>query len=372
VATSAPRSRLAPLALALLCAAAPAVLRGQQDTLVIPAQPVSAAIVPDLVGRTVEEARTLLAEQQLQVGALDEVVAAGLPGTVARQQPGPGVKVVPGSAIPLSIVAARVTVMPAVMGLPPERALRLIRQAGLRQGETSGWNTPGAIRVIGHTYRAGERVPANAVVNLAFGIPPEARVAARADTPRAVVAKVDSGAVPDVRTMQLAAARAALEGAGLAAAFDSAFADSAGWTVATQAPAAGALVPAGSLVQLAFAAPPAAPAAAAVVTALQPAPVALPPAPVVDGERGRAKLWIALVVVLVAAAGAGVMRMRAGKAAPPVTGIRVGLRTDVRPRSSIAGPPLGLPRLRLRMRPGAPVSRVATTGPLFRAKGGAG
>jgi beta-lactam-binding protein with PASTA domain len=379
VATSSPHRSpavLPRLVLALLCATVPGAARAQQDTLVIPAQPVSAAIVPDLSGRTVEEARTLLAEQGLEVGALDEVVASGLPGTVARQQPGPGVRVRPGSAIPLWLVAARVTVMPAVMGLPPERALRLIRQAGLRQGETSGWNTPGAIRVIGHTYRAGERVPANAVVNLSFGIPPATRVAVRADPPRAVVARVDSGAVPDVRTLDLAAARTALEGAGLAAAFDSAFADSAGWTVATQAPEAGARVPVGSPVQLAFAAPappPAAPVAAGpVVTALQPAPATPPPPPVADGGRGRAKLWIALVVVLIAAAGAGAMRMRAGKAAPPVTGVRVALRTDVQPRSSIAGPPLGLPRLKLLVRPGLPASRIATAGPLFRAKGGAG
>lgn len=373
MATSAPRVAL--LVLALLCAG-PDVLRAQQDTLVIPAQPVSVSIVPDLSGRTVEEARSLLAEQELEVGAIDEVVASGLPGTVARQQPAPGMRVKPGSAIPMWIVAARVTVMPAVMGLPPERALRLIRQAGLRQGETSGWDVPGPIRVIGHTYRAGERVPANAVVNLALGIPPAPRVAARPDTPRATVARVDSGAVPDVRTLDLAAARTALEGAGLAAAFDSAFTDSAGWTVATQAPEAGARVPAGALVQLALAAPappPAIPVAAApVVTALQPAPTAPPPPPVADGGRGRARLWIALVVALIAAAGAGAMRMRAARAVPPIPGVRVALRSDVRPRSSVGGPPLGLPRLKLRLRPGMPVSRVASTGSLFRAKGGAG
>lgn len=360
------------LALALLCAAVP--LRAQ-DSVFIPV-PVPVAIVPDLRGLTVEEARTRLAESRLEVGAMDEVVASGVPGTVARQQPGPGIKVAPGSAIPLWLVASEVTVMPAVMGMPPERALRMLRQAGLRQGEISGWQTAGSIRVIGHTFRAGERVPAGAVVNLSLGIPPAPARVARADTPRTPVARVDSGAVPDVRTLALAAARARLDSAGLAATFDSTFTDSAGWTVATQAPDAGARVPAGSLVTLAFAPPPVAPPVAVtepvappVASGLQPSPVSPPPPPPV--ERSRTKLWIALAVILILAAGAGAQRMRAGKAAPPIPGVRVALRTESQ-RARIDGPPLGLPRLKLRLSNGTGVSRIASANPFFRAKGGAG
>ncbi|HEX2209637.1 MAG TPA: PASTA domain-containing protein [Longimicrobium sp.] len=364
------RSRHTLLALALLCAAIP--LRAQ-DSVQIPV-PVPVSIVPHLRGLTVEDARARLAEHELGVGALDEVVAPGTPGTVARQQPDPGTKVAPGSSIPLWLVAAEVTVMPAVMGLPPERALRMIRRAGLRQGEISGWQTQGPIRVIGHTFRAGERVPANAVVNLSLGIPP-VRTVARADTPRTTVVKVDSGAVPDVRTLGLLAARARLDSAGLAATFDSVFADSAGWTVATQSPGAGALVPAGSFVQLAFAPPP--PPVAGLVepprvpSTLQPSTVS-PPAPP-PAEPSRVGLWIAAAVLLVIAAGATGQRMRArGKAVPPITGVRVGLRAD-EARSRIDGPPLGLPRLKLRLRSGgAGRSRIAIERPLFRAKGGAG
>lgn len=364
------RPRHTLLALALLCAAIP--LRAQ-DSVQIPV-PVPVSIVPDLRGLTVEDARARLAEHELGVGALDEVVAPGTPGTVARQQPDPGTKVAPGSAIPLWLVAAEVTVMPAVMGLPPERALRMIRQAGLRQGEISGWQTQGPIRVIGHTFRAGERVPANAVVNLSLGIPP-VRTVARADTPRTTVVKVDSGAVPDVRTLGLPAARARLDSAGLAATFDAVFADSAGWTVATQSPDAGALVPAGSFVQLAFAPPPAPPTAGLVEppqvpSMLQPSTVSQPAPP--PAQPSRVRLWIAAAVLLVIAAAAG-QRMRArGKAVPPITGVRVGLRAD-EARSRIEGPPIGLPRLRLRLRSGGPGrSRIAIERPLFRAKGGAG
>ncbi len=411
----------AALALALLFAA-PGVLRAQESTS-ITAAPAPASIVPDLTGRTVDEARALLARQKLEVGAVSEVEARGTPGTVARQQPAAGGRAAPGSAVALWLAAQRMTEMPAVMGLPPERAILLIRLAGLRQGTMSGLQIRGSNRVIGHTFRAGERVPAGSVVNLVFGSPPAPPVATRPpaanppdtpraaprrdtlriaarpqappvtprpdtvrivprpppvvtrpetqrierpDTPRTAVARVDSGAVPDVRTLDLAAARAALEGAGLAAAFDSAFADSAGWRVAAQAPDAGVRVPMGSPVRLAFAAP-ASPAATAVPA------VAGPLQPTAGGKTGPMRLWIALAVVLMVAAAAGAARMRAGRAAhaaPALTGIRVALRTDVQPRSKVDGPPLGLPRLKLRLRPGEPVAGVTTAGPLFRVKGG--
>jgi beta-lactam-binding protein with PASTA domain len=439
----------AVLLLALLCAA-PGVLRAQTS---VPApNSGSTSVVPDLVGRSVEEARALLARQKLDVGTVQEVESDAEPGTIVRQRPAAGTTVTPGSSVPLWLAVPRtqrMTVMPEVMGLPPERAILVLRIAGLRQGAMRGLRIGQSNRVIGHTFKVGERVPANSVVDLEFGAPPAPpvatrpdpprpgprrdtlriaarpasppvvtrpepppatrpqpprvpprptpppvtrpqtppvtrpdtpRVAAPPDTPRTAVARVDSGAVPDVRTLDLPAARVALEGAGLAAAFDPALADSAAWTVATQTPAAGARVPVGTPVQLALVAP-ATPAVAVVPPVVPPVagsrqpagPAAPPPPPAADDGAGRSKLWILLAAVLLIVAGAaGAQRMRARRAVPPIPGVRVGLRTDVQPRATLSGSPLGLPRLRLRMKNGVPVAGIATNGALFRSKGGGG
>lgn len=338
--------------------------------------PPTAVQVPSLAGRTVEEARAILSAARLTLGEVSELPVERPAGTVFMQTPAAGRTAAPGEAVSVTIARApaaapaRTVVVPRIMDLPLDQAAGRLRAAGLRVGEVGGASGPAA-RVAAHTYRAGETVPLGAEVNLSLAVPAPAVAARPAETEPA---RVDSLAVPDVRTLRLADARTALERAGLGVAFDPALADSAAWTVAAQAPDAGARVPAGSAVQLALAGPaPIAVVAPPVVAAgLQPAPTTPPPPPVADGERGRAKLWIALAVALLAAAAAGAWRMRAGKAAPPVTGVRVALRTEVEPRATVSGPPLGAPGLRLRLRPGAPVARIEAAGPLFRAKGGAG
>jgi beta-lactam-binding protein with PASTA domain len=389
------------LALALLCAASPGALCAQRDTLFFPANPASrpaadspripaaspaqednVSIVPSLVGLTVEDARELLARRKLTLGALDEVVAPGVPGTVAGQQPQAGARVVPGSAVPVWLVAARVAVMPAILDRSREDAERLLRGAGLTVGEVSGMGRDTRIRVISHTFHAGERVPAGAIVNLSMGLRASPTVAQR-DTPAVIpptrTARVDSAAVPEVRAMGLAAARQALASAGFAAVFDSAFADSAAWTVAEQTPVPGTRIPAGAPVQLALAAPPALPPAPVAVAPVQPPPLAngLQPSPAAPVQqpapegRSRAALAIAALLLLIVAAAAVVRGMRGGTAAPPAP-VSVRLRTEVQPRGSVQGAPFGDARLRMKVRSGAPAARVAALGPLFARKEVAG
>lgn len=411
--------RIPGLALALLLAASPETVRAQRDTIFFPANPstrpaadsprvpvrpqdpAGAAApmrdqtfvpVPSLVGLTVEDARELLARGKLTLGALEEVVVSGVPGTIARQQPRAGARVAAGSAVPVWLVAARVAVMPAVMGLPRDRAERMVRQAGLRVGEVSGMADGPRVRVISHTFHAGERVPAGATVNLSLGVPrvPPSPVAQRdtprtaspplagRDTPRAPpvqVARADSAAVPEVRAMGLSAARQALASAGFAAAFDPAFADSVGWMVAEQAPLPGARVPAGTPVRLALA-PPATLAAPVVAAPAQPPPSTAPSAsPAEPAREPASRPWALLgigALLLLVAAAAAVRRMRGGKAAPPPTAVRARLRAEVRPRASVEGAPFGDAVLRMRVRQDAPAVRVAAEGTLFRANGGRG
>jgi beta-lactam-binding protein with PASTA domain len=345
-----------------------------------PAQPTTVQ-VPSLAGRTVEEAREILAAARLTLGEVSELAVQRPAGTVFLQSPAAGSTVQPGQPVAVTIARApaaapaRTAVVPPIVDLPLDQAAGRLQAAGLRLGGVAG-ASGSAARVVAHTYRAGQAVPLGTEIDVRTTVPP---VAARPATPEpARSAAVDSLAVPDVRTLRLADARTALEGAGFGVAFDPALADSAAWTVATQAPDAGALVPAGSAVQLALAAP--APVAAVVpppvvTTTLQPGP-ATPPPPVADGATGRVKLWIFLIVALIAAAAATAWRMRAtraaGKAAPPIAGVRVAVRTDAEARASLEGSPFSGPRIRLRLRPAAPASRIDTAGPLFRAKGGAG
>ena len=385
------RLSLSCIALLLACAAP---LRAQ-DSLVV---------VPSLAGITVEDAREQLLARGLDVGALDETGGRGVPGTVARQQPRAGSRVAAGSSVQLTITASRRAVIPALTGLPVDRAIALLRQAGLEPGEVDGAGLGPNARVIGHSYHAGERVRNGTVINLSLGIPPglaareavalreepapapppppPARPARRAERPRPPAPappRVDSAAVPDVRRLVLAEARTALQGAGFDAAFDAALLDSAAWTVASQEPAAGARIAAGGVVTLALSAPPPPPAPVAVAlppvvppplaSPLQPAPSAAPPrvSPALPPMRA---LWIVAALLVVAAAAAGARRvMRSRVLAVPT--VRARLRTEAPARANVQGSPFGGPRLRLRVRPGIPSAAVSSAGPLFAPKGGA-
>lgn len=347
-----------------------------------PAQPTTVQ-VPSLAGRTVEEAREILSAARLTLGQVNELAVQRPAGRVFLQSPAAGRTVQPGQAVAVTIAQAqpaapaRTAVVPPIVDLPLDQAAGRLQAAGLRLGGVAG-ASGSAARVAAHTYRVGQTVPLGTEIDVRTTVP-SAPVATRPATPEpARPAGVDSLAVPDVRTLRLADARTALEGAGFAAAFDPALADSAAWTVATQAPDAGSLVPAGSAVRLALAAPAAVAAVVpppVVTTTLQPGP-ATPTPPVADGAEGRAKLWVFLIVALIAAAAATAWRMRAakaaGKAAPPIAGVRVALRTDAEARASVDGSPFSGPRVRLRLRPAVPASRIDTAGPLFRGKGGAG
>lgn len=344
--------------------------------------------VPNVVGQTVEDARRTLAAAGLAPGAVAEGVGTGVPGTVARQQPAAGSAMLPNSRVGLFLVPARRAVMPAIMGLPLDRARELVRQAGLRPGEVAGTG-----RVIGHTFEAGASVPVGSVVNISLGVPPGpvGQVATRPDPPPPASPQppvqrpppagdtasavptptgADSLAVPDVRRLALPQAQARLASAGFAVAFDTALADSAGWVVSAQQPGPGARLASGGVVAVLL--DPPAPIAAAPrvtqpqVSTGQQAPVT--PADQRPGGRGKT-LWIALAaLLLIVAAAAGAQRMRARKRLLPVAGVSARLRMDSPARVAVEGAPFGDARLRFRMNPGRTAVRVAAAGPLFVSK----
>lgn len=102
-------------ALALLLAVLPGVLRAQ-TTAQPSQQPVT---VPDLAGRTVDEARRLLAAAGLEVGAVGQGTGSGTPGTIVQQQPRAGSAVAPKSAVQLWLAPEAPTASQPPVSRPP-------------------------------------------------------------------------------------------------------------------------------------------------------------------------------------------------------------------------------------------------------------
>lgn len=365
--------------------------------------------VPSLAGRTPAEARQALVSAGLVMGQVTELPVDRPAGTVFMQSPAAGTQARRGSPVSVTVAQApvRTAVMPDVVGQSLVVAVRRIEAAGLRVGSVEGASGATA-RVSGQSYAAGQRVRPGTAVGLSMTAPPAPVVATRpatpaqrppvqqpatppvaqnppAQQPASPPTRVDSVAVPDVATLALADARAALQGAGLAAAVDAGLADSASWTVAAQFPAAGARVPLGGDVELSLEPPPA-PIAVAEPPVVQP-PVAGTAEPARPAETAPAAqpaeapvrrlpwLWIVLAILLIAAASFATRRLRArSPAAVAPVGVSARVRTEAGPQVQVRGAPFAAqaPRLRMRTRAAAPVMSVSVAGPLFTPTGGAG
>lgn len=80
---------------------------GTPVDLVLAAEPPAPApVVPDLIGRSLEEARELLAESRLRVGNVEESASDSPPGTVVRQRPEAGTEAQAGTAVNLVLATA--------------------------------------------------------------------------------------------------------------------------------------------------------------------------------------------------------------------------------------------------------------------------
>ncbi|HEX6038341.1 PASTA domain-containing protein, partial [Longimicrobium sp.] len=175
--------------------------------------------VPNLAGRTPEQARAALASAGLRLAGVAEGTGTGTPGTVARQQPAAGAAVAPGSGVRLWTVPVQVATRPDSPVQDPKPPVQQPAQNPPVQDPT--------------------RTPP--VQN-----PPAADSARTPVEPRTP----DSLAVPDVRRLTLREARAELELLGLAVALDAGMADSAAWTVRAQQPGPGARLATGGVVAL--------------------------------------------------------------------------------------------------------------------------
>ncbi|HYR11985.1 MAG TPA: PASTA domain-containing protein, partial [Longimicrobium sp.] len=117
--------------------------------------------VPRLAGRTVEDARGVLARVNLQVESVGEAAGSGTPGTIVRQSPRPGFPVAPGSGVQVWIIPARVAQQPRdtpvapllvrvpnVVGQTVEGARQTLSGSSLalgEQAEAPGAGAPGTV-----------------------------------------------------------------------------------------------------------------------------------------------------------------------------------------------------------------------------------
>lgn len=137
--------------------------------------------VPDVTGRTVAQARTVIGGARLLLGGVDSTVTAdGPPGTIVRQRPEAGDSVEPGTFVAVTTAREALVVVPRVVGRPPSEARRALARAELRPGSIREREAPGAVAVLSQSVPAGTRVRPGTVVDLVISRAP----VVPADTPR--------------------------------------------------------------------------------------------------------------------------------------------------------------------------------------------
>jgi beta-lactam-binding protein with PASTA domain len=200
----------------------------QQATTTVAVRP-SPTTVPDLAGQTVDEARTSVLAQGLRLdlalGSADDPTA-----TVTAQTPEPGTEVERDSVVTVTLSAAtgpsptEGVLVPDLSGLPRAAAARALDARDLQLAVDPGGDDAGRVR--SQRPAPGSVVDPGTVVTVTL-LAPGGRVV-----------------VPDVVGLDRAQAQASIDAAGLIMRAD---ADGDG-RVRTQTPAAGTLVPAGSVV----------------------------------------------------------------------------------------------------------------------------
>ncbi len=122
--------------------------------------------VPNVIGRTLDEARASLERAGLEVGDVREG-GEGAPGAVVEADPEPGAEVGPGTRIELVVVPAGIEV-PAVVGLVRRQAEEALTKAGLKVGRIR-WRyneNRNPFTVLEQTPAAGTRAAPESAVEL--------------------------------------------------------------------------------------------------------------------------------------------------------------------------------------------------------------
>lgn len=184
-------------------------------------------VVPDLGGRTVAEARTLLEKSGLQLGKVGQVPAQQAVGTVVRQSPAAKQTATRNSAVDIWIAEAPAIRVPNLVGRPLKEAEALLRKSGFRLGQVASVTSKYPEGTV-----ARQSPSANSTADRGTSI--NVWIAAAPVTPSNLVE------VPDVVNRQLKEAEAILARSGLNLGPVTRLpSDAADGTVIRQSPAAG-------------------------------------------------------------------------------------------------------------------------------------
>ncbi len=135
---------------------------------------------PSLVGRTLDEARTLLEVARLALGPVARVDASDPAGTVVEQKPVAGELVDPGTPVAVAVSRGLRLVVPDVVGFPLPEAEATLAAVGLQAASLAPTpSTQPRGTVLGQSPAAGSRVDEGSPVDLtvAAAIPEPERVA---------------------------------------------------------------------------------------------------------------------------------------------------------------------------------------------------
>ncbi len=128
-------------------------------------------VVPDLAGRTVDEARRLLAAQLLEVGSVATRVSNDPQGTVIEQQPRADAEASPGSTV--DVVLAEGIEVPDLVGLSAEQAGAELAKQLMRLGDVERRTTPdGDGRIVAQSPPAGSPAAFGAEIDVTVSEPP--------------------------------------------------------------------------------------------------------------------------------------------------------------------------------------------------------
>lgn len=147
------------------------VLRGTQVGIVVSGGPIL-RVVPNLIGRSEEDARAQLAAVQLVGQRNDDVYSSEIaPGLVASQEPRSGGQLSRDEIVAYSLSKGVESVeLPSVVGLSLNDAQRVLGDAGIGVATVSGRAT-GRVRSVtqdGRSLVAGDPVSKGSAVNLVF------------------------------------------------------------------------------------------------------------------------------------------------------------------------------------------------------------
>lgn len=204
---------------------------------------------PNVVGMTPDQARTAITGVGLDVGVVDVITRPGAKVAIDSQRPAAGTGLAPHSRIDLVEVqppqAPMQIVVPNLVGMTEANAARLLAADSLALGRVVRPNDDSAAKIVAQAPSPGQSVLAHSVVAI--------RLAARTTTTPTTSATppVDSFVtVPSIVNTTVDAAQDKVRDAGLAGTRVTGDGASTGAIVTTQVPAAGTLVPPGTVISV--------------------------------------------------------------------------------------------------------------------------